>query len=177
MRSPTAAVLLTGLVVSVAACGGSSAPPTATNVPPATSGPETRWLRGLWAKDISTELEKVQVICQGPRVENRTNVWTCEAATPLVSYKVVFYGSAPAKIEYINAVVTQSGGAKDMIPLRVFGALANLHFEGADPVKARTWIQASLATGGTTEFGPAKYKLAGDQNRRTLDIKAKGSDW
>jgi len=44
-------------------------------------------------------------------------------------------------------------------------------------VKARQWLQASFAGGGSTVIGPAKYKLAGDAGRRTFDIKASGSDW
>jgi hypothetical protein len=139
---------------------------------------ETRWLRGLWANDIRDALKPAGLNCQGPRQESRTNVWTCQSATPLVDYTVRFYGSAPGKIEYINSVVTQSGPAKDALPLRVFGVLAGLHFEGADPVKARAWIQSAFSAGtGTNEIGPAKYKLAGDANRRVLDIKASGSDW
>jgi hypothetical protein len=174
-------LVLTVGILATAACGGSGSEGAATSAAPtakpAAPALETRWLRGLWDNDIRQALSTVGITCKGPTEQNRTNVWMCESGTPLVSYQVRFYGNAPGKIEYINAVVTQSGPAKDALPLRVFGVLAGLHFEGADQARAREWLQASIGGGGTTVIGPAKYKLAGDANRRTFDIKASGSDW
>jgi len=144
---------------------------------PAAPAVESRWLRGLWANDIREALGPVGLTCKGPVMENRTNVWTCVSGTPLVSYKVRFFGIAPGKIDYINAVVTQSGPAKDALPLRLFEALAGLRFEEADQAKARTWMRASIATGGATSIGPARYKLSGDANRRVLDLKSADSEW
>ena len=174
-------VCLAAGVFVVAACGGQGggAPATSASATakPAAPAMETRWLRGLWANDIKQELAAIGITCKGPMQENRTNVWMCEAGTPLTSYQLRFYGSAPGKIEYINAVVTQSGPAKDAPYLRLFGVLAGLHFDGADQAQARKWLEASMAGGGTTVIGPAKYKLTGDANRRTFDVKASGSEW
>lgn len=174
------AIVMTTVVLVSGACGGSGSGGSQTTMaadkgaaPPL----ETRWLRGLWANDIREALGTVGLKCKGPRLENRTNVWMCESGTPLVSYQLRFYGGAPGKIEYINAVVTQSGAAKDTVPLRLFGVMAGLHFDGADQVKARQWLQATIAAGGNTVIGPAKYKLAGDAGRRIFDIKASGSEW
>jgi len=164
--------------LAAGACGGSGGSQQAGQAgPPPTSAVETRWLRGLWANDIREALGPVGLTCKGPVMENRTNVWTCEAATPLVSYKVRFFGVAPGKIDYINAVVTQSGPAKDALPLRLFEVLAGLRFEEADQAKARDWMRASIATGGSTAIGPARYKLSGDANRRVLDLKSADSEW
>ncbi len=171
-------LFLAAIVMSASACGGGSAPAaSATAAKPAAPAFETRWLRGLWADDIKKELGSIGISCRGPMQENRTNVWMCEAGTPLVGYQVRFYGSSPGKIEYINAIVTQSGPAKDGPCLRLFGVMAGLHFDGADLPQARKWLDATLAAGGTTEIGPAKYKLAGDANRRVFDVKASGSEW
>ncbi len=170
-----ASVLLAG------ACGGSGGgsggSQEASRGGQAATAVEMRWLRGLWASDIREALAPIGMTCKGPVLENRTNVWTCESATPLVSYKVRFFGVAPGKIDYINSVVTQSGEAKDALPLRVFAVLAGLRFEGADPAKTREWLQASIASGGTTATGPARYKLSGDANRRVFDIKSADSEW
>ncbi|HEX7485493.1 MAG TPA: hypothetical protein VF332_05035 [Vicinamibacterales bacterium] len=181
MRRTWLAIMVTVVVLVAGACGdaGSGGLATSTSATQRSTAPaiETRWLRGLWATDIRDALATIGFTCKGPMQENRTNVWMCETRTPLVSYQVRFYGSAPGKIEYINAVVTQSGPAKDAVALRMFGVLAGLHFDGADPAKAREWLQASMADGGNTIIGPAKYKLAGDSGRRTFDIKAGGSEW
>jgi hypothetical protein len=176
-RSLPGLVLLGTLLA--AACGGSGTGSAAATPPAAKqdAAVETRWMRGLWANDIRGVVMPLGLTCKGPNTENRSSVWMCDSATPLVSYKMKFYGSAPGKIEYINAVVEQSGRAKDDLPLRFFGALAGLHFEGADQAKLRNWIKTMLPVGGTTEFGSVKYKLAGDANRRLFDMKASGSEW
>ncbi|HSK08109.1 MAG TPA: hypothetical protein VK911_00915 [Vicinamibacterales bacterium] len=163
--------------------GGQAAAPAGTEAAPsgteaaAPAVTEDRWLRGLWADDIRRALNVVSVTCTGPTLENRQSVWSCQSGTPLVSYRTLFYGDAPGKIEYITATVTQSDRPKDDLALRVFVALAGLHFEGADPKRARAWVRENIAKGGSTSFGSATFKLAGDARRRQLEIKARGSEW
>jgi hypothetical protein len=141
-------------------------------------GPETRWLRGLSATDVKSAVTSRALVCEGPAKEGASSVWTCAAATPLVGYRVRFYGSAPLKIEYIIATVTQSGSAKVEIVQPLFVSVAGLHFEGADAPKAREWVLKALdAGGGDTEFGPAKFRVSGDISKMVLEIKASGSDW
>ncbi len=171
------------LAVAVPGCGGSAdheaaAPPAASEAQkPAADVTEDRWLRGLWANDIRQALGSAGLTCTGPVLENKFSVWSCESGTPLVSYKTRFYGTAPGKIEYITATVSQTERPKDDLALRVFVALAGLHFEGSDPAKARAWVRQTVANGGATTFGPAKFKLQGDERRRQFDIKASGSEW
>jgi hypothetical protein len=164
------------LALGVAACGGSS---TSRAPDPGSTTPalETRWLRGLWATDIQKALPQQNVACQGPKKEGQASAWSCEWGTVLQHYKVVFYGSAPGKIEYLNASVTQSDQPKDARVLPLFTALAGLHFNGAEPAQARDWVEKNLANGGQTVYGPAKFKLSGDVTRRILEIKASGSEW
>ncbi len=174
-------VLVAVGALTIAACGGQGggtpAASASASVTPADRAVETRWLRGLWANDIKKDLAAVGLTCKEPVQEGQESVWKCEVGTPMVSYQVNFYGSAPGKIEYLHATVTQNGPAKDALCLRLFGVLTGLHFEGADRAQAQKWLEASIAGGGTTEIGPAKYKLAGDANRRTFDVKASGSEW
>ncbi len=175
-KIPTTVAVLA--LLTAAACGGSGGSQQSGQADrPSTPAAEMRWLRGLWANDIREALSPIGLTCKDPATENRTSVWTCEAGTPLVSYKVRFFGVAPGKIDYINAVVTQSGPAKDALPLRLFEALAGLRFEEADQAKAREWMRASIATGGAMAIGPARYKLSGDANRRVLDLKSADSEW
>jgi hypothetical protein len=178
MRSLRAA-MWAGLagVMLVVGCGGSGGSTNTKSLVSKEPAIENRWLRGLWANDIRDAVGKIGMTCKGPNIENKSSVWMCESGTPLVSYKLRFYGSAPGKIEYLNAVVEQSGPAKGELPLRLFGVLAGLHFDGADQAKLRTWLQSTIDAGGLTEFGPTKYKLAGDANRRVFDMKASGSEW
>ena len=71
--------------------------------------------------------------CQEPRREGQETAWECEWGTPLVAYKVRFYGLAPGKIEYINATVSQSNQPKDSLAPPLFVNLAGLHFDGGGP--------------------------------------------
>jgi hypothetical protein len=167
------------LLAAAAGCGGSGSSQPASQPAAQAAAPafETKWLRGLWANDIRDAVGQVGLTCKGPAQEGQSSVWTCESGTPLVSYRLRFYGSAPGKIEYLNAVVTQSGPAKDAIPLRLFGVMAGLHFDGANPAQAKAWLATTIEAGGNTVIGPAKYKLAGDPGRRVFDVKAGGSEW
>ncbi len=178
-RAPIAPIVV---LVLLAGCGGpstgSSKAAGAPAVEKASTPPlETRWLRGLWASDIQKALPQPNVACQGPKKEGQTNAWSCEWGTVLVHYKVLFYGSAPGKIEYVNASVVQADQPKDARVLPLFTALAGLRFNGAEPAQARGWLEQSLASGGQTAFGPAKFKVSGDVTKRVLEIKASGSDW
>ncbi len=159
-----------------AACGGAKEP--AAEAPPRPAGPETRWLRGLSATDVKTAAAARALACEGPAKEGSSSVWTCAAATPLVSYRLRVYGSAPLKLEYIIATVAQSGSPKPDYVQPLFVSLAGLHFEGSDAPKARAWVLKAIEVGGgDTTFGPAKFRVSGDPSKMTLEIKASGSDW
>ncbi len=166
------ALVLGGLL---AACGG---PAKETAAPAAKPAFETRWLRGISATEVKTIAQNRGLVCQGPTREGGTNVWTCEARTPLVSYRVQCYGSAPLKLEYITATITQAGGnAKSDFVSPLFVALAGLHYDGGDAQQARTWVSQAITSPGETTIGPGKFKVSGDLLKMTLDIKASGSDW
>jgi hypothetical protein len=93
-----------------------------------------------------------------------------------VTYHVEFYGSAPGRIEYLTATVEQAQ-PNDEHAATFLGAVAGIKYQGAEPVKAKEWVEKTMAAGGETMVGPASYKLRGEPRRRTLDIKAPGSEW
>ena len=168
-------IAATSLLMILTACGGG----TPEQAPPSPKPRfETRWLRGISATEVKTIAQNRGLVCQGPTREGGTNVWTCETRTPLVSYRVQCYGSAPLKLEYITATITQVGGnAKAEFVTPLFVALAGLHYDGGDAEQARTWVAQAIAAPGETTIGPGKFKVSGDLLKLTLDIKASGSDW
>jgi len=167
-------ILLLLLVGVQAACGG--APPKEA---PAAAKPrfETRWLRGISATEVKTAARTVGLACEGPKLEGGESAWTCESATPLVSYRVRFYGSAPLKLEYITATITQTGVAKPDFVRPLFVALAGLHYDGGDAPQARSWVLKAIESPGETTFGPGKFRVSGDLSKLTFDMKAIDSDW
>jgi hypothetical protein len=165
-------LLLSLCATALAAC---AAPPP--EKPAATSPFETRWLRGVSATELRTIAQERGLTCQGPAMEGGISAWTCATETPLVQYKVKFYGKAPLKIEFITATITQSGIAKADYVAPLFVALGGIHFEAGDAPKQRQWVMDAIGKPGDTTFGPAKFKVSGDLGRITLDIRASASDW
>jgi hypothetical protein len=164
------------LLVTLAACGGGAnqAPAPAAEKPRF----ETRWLRGISATEVKTIAQSRGLTCQGPTLQGGTNVWTCTARTPLVDYRVQFYGSAPLKLEYITATIAQVGTATPDLVTPLFVGLAGLHYDGGDAQQARIWVSKAIAAPpADTTIGPGKFKVSGDLQKMTLDIKASGSDW
>lgn len=159
-----------------AGCGGG---PAKDNAAPAAAKPrfETRWLRGISATEVKNAAQRIGLACEGPAREGGTNVWTCASATPLVGYRVRFYGSAPLKLEYITATITQAGIAKPDLVRPLFVALAGLHYDGGDAPQARSWVLKAIDAPGEAAFGPGKFRVSGDLSKMTLDIKASGADW
>lgn len=161
------------LALAMSACGGkdrSSAPLPATPAAP-------DHLVGLHASDLTQGLRERGLACQAPVLERDTRHWVCESSTPLVQYRAEFYAKAPGRIEYIRVVVSQAGAARLEVAAPLLALIANQRYEGADPAKARAWIEANVATPGRIDIGPANLKLSGDLSRLVLELKALGSDW
>ena len=104
-------------------------------------------------------------------------MWACAGGTPLVSYRVRFYGSATLKIEYVTATVDQAGSPKPDLAEPLFVHLSALLYQGEEPARARAWARGAIPGGGELEIAPAKFRIRGDASRLTLDIKASGSEW
>jgi hypothetical protein len=175
-------VLAVGCLLVALACGGSpggrAGAGQGTAAQPGGT-PETQaahWIPGLFASDVRDLVQRRGLSCQGPRQERKTNVWVCDGRTPLVTYHVELYGSAPGRIEYLTATVEQVQ-PNDEHAATFLGAVASIKYQGAEPVKAKEWVEKTMAAGGETMVGPASYKLRGEPRRRTLDIKAPGSEW
>jgi len=163
------------LAIVVAACGSgkdaaSSAANTATPAAP-------DHLVGLHASDLTKGFRERGLACKAPVLEKDTQHWVCESSTPLVQYRAEFYAKTPGRVEYIRVVVTQSGTAKLEVAAPLLAFVANQRYEGADPAKARAWVEQAVASPGQTVFGLAKFKVSGDLSRLVFEIKAAGSEW
>jgi hypothetical protein len=176
MRSYALRVLsVSALAVVLAACGrGKEAASSAADgaAPPAPSH-----LIGLHASDLTKGFRERGLACKEPVLERDVRHWVCESSTPLVQYRGEFYAKEPGRVEYIRVVVTQTGTAKLELAAPLLAFVANQRYEGADPAKARAWVEQAVASPGQTVFGLAKFKVSGDLSRLVFEIKAAGSDW
>jgi hypothetical protein len=177
MKAGFAKLCALSLILAFAACGGAPAVTGGEETKPAEAEREgVRWIPNLGASHVRDLAAARGLKCEGPKEERGTQVWTCDAATPLVAYHVEFYGS-PSRIEYIRAVVTQQGRPREDMARGFLGHLAGVRYEGAEPPRASEWVEENLESGGIEMFGPVRYRLSGTPARRILDITAPGSDW
>jgi hypothetical protein len=173
--APCRATLIALAMIMALACG-QTPPPAEVSKAPSTPEP-ARWLHSLHASDLTKVIALRGLKCEGPKTEREGLHWTCQAETPLISYRAEIWGHTPGRLEYIKALVTQSGPPDEQRTKSFLQTFANLRYDGSDPVKANAWLSETLPAGGQTTIGPAKLKLSGDASRRQFEIKAPGSDW
>jgi hypothetical protein len=161
------------LTVMTAACGGDKhAASTAS-----TTAAAPDHLVGLHASDLTKGFRERGLACKDAVLEKDFWHYVCESSTPLVQYRGEFYAKVPGRVEYIRVLVAQSGTAKLEVAAPLLAFLANQRFEGADPDKARAWVERAVSAPGQTEFGIAKFKISGDLTRLIFEVKAAGSEW
>jgi hypothetical protein len=161
------------LAVMTAACGGGeNAASTAS-----TTAAAPDHLVGLHASDLTKGFRERGLTCKDAVLEKDFWHYVCESSTPLVQYRGEFYAKVPGRVEYIRVLVAQSGTAKVEVAAPLLAFLANQRFEGADPDKARAWVEKAISAPGQTEFGIAKFKISGDLTRLIFEVKAAGSEW
>lgn len=162
-----------GLLVVLAACGGTKPASDAAPAAPA----EPTFLAGIHATDVSKVMRVRGLVCVDAVEEQGFKHWACEVRTPLLTYSVDYYGKAPGRLEYIRTVVSQSGAPKvDLITPVVFD-IAGLRITDVDRTAAKTWVDQHIQIGGQTRIGPAKFKISGDLTRLVFEVKAPGSEW
>ena len=159
-------------LVAVACGGGKGAESAAPAVPPAPDH-----LVGLHASDLTKGFRERGLSCKDAVLERDTWHYVCESSTPLVQYRGEFYAKVPGRVEYIRVLIAQSGAAKVELAAPLLAFLANQRYEGADPDKARAWVENAITAPGQTEFGIAKFKVSGDLTRLVFEVKAAGSEW
>ena len=169
LRGPCAAVCL---ALMMSACGGKGAESTASDSP---ARPDH--LTGLHASDLTKGFRERGLTCKDAVLEKDTWHYVCESSTPLVQYRGEFYAKVPGRVEYIRVLVAQAGTAKLEVAAPLIAFLANQQYEGAEPDKARAWVERAITAPGQTEFGLAKFKVSGDLTRLVFEVKAAGSEW
>jgi len=161
------------LAVMIAGCGGGKDAGASAAATPAAPG----HLVGLHASDLTKGFRERGLVCKDAVLEKDFWHYVCESSTPLVQYRGEFYAKVPGRVEYIRVLIAQSGAAKIEVAAPLLAFLANLRYEGADPDKARAWVEQAAAAPGQTVFGIAKFKVSGDLTRLVFEVKAAGSEW
>lgn len=159
--------------------------PTSTPVPtkppaptPTTEPKKVGLLPGLQPADVKVNLENRQFKCSSAEMsaDKTYYVWTCKRDSSAYQMTAIFYGRTLLTVDYINCAVVQFGQADDGIASPFLGFMATMPYDGAEPQRARTWVEQTLPTikqsGDVREatFGGVKHRLFGIPTARNLQI-------
>jgi hypothetical protein len=175
MMSHRARLLSASILAVVAAACGSGKDTSSSGTSTGPAAPDH--LVGLHASDLTKGFRERGLACKDAVLEKDTWHWLCESSTPLVQYRGEFYGKAPGRVEYIRVLIAQAGTAKLEVAAPLLAFVANQRYEGADPAKARAWVEQSVTAPGQTAIGLANLKVSGDLSRLVFELKATGSEW
>ena len=140
-------------------------PPTLT--PTAKPTPDTLAIPGLTNADIKLNLQDRDFACGGPDLAGAIATWTCSRISGLADLTVRYRGPDPTIVYSVDA---QTIGADDRLAADFLGFIATLPYAGADPERARSWVQDRIGTSASTTIGHARFTLGGPENARYLTI-------
>lgn len=127
---------------------------------------------GLVAVDVYGNFEKRGFDCTGPKRLKTTSQWLCKSADPggSAEYIVDIMGRTPVHIESIEGNAFIYDGRIDRAAA-FLGFLATLPFDGAQPARARSFVESNIAGGeATTTFGQVRFRLYGTKQAKFLEI-------
>lgn len=129
---------------------------------------------GITAADITLNLEKKGFECE-LWIGQVNPEWMCTLRLPgdVGEARVLVHGYSPTRILFIDATVMAW-----LVPIvdaatPILGYIATLPYEGAEPEKARAWVEQAIAAGGehTTVINGVRFRVHGTDYVRTLDIE------
>ena len=187
-RGPGLAIVLIGLIIlTCVACWGvasSRSPrgtigvvqsPTQVAPKPTDTYQISARLPGLTQGDLKVYFEARHFTCSNLEPGQRYYTRTCTRNTSRATYRVAFSSKATAffSIDCIDATVLQYGDPDDAVAADFLGAVAAFPYDGAEPGKARVWVEVELSSITSSEvrnatFGGVPYKLSGKPAARTL---------
>ncbi len=149
--------------------------------PVVTSHPASA-IPGLNAADIKLNLQSRGFKCTGPTAGKSMVTWDCTSsqAQGLVEFQVSFMGADPAQIRMVDAMAFQfSQQPSDQAIVPFLGYVATLPYDGADPPRARRWVEESIGKADAgkvleTTIGGARFRLYGPIRGRILEIAPAG---
>lgn len=130
-------------------------------------------LPGLQAADIKVSLEDRDFTCTQA---NKSTVadyyyWDCKLDTADYYVEVNIYGGSLLTVDHISAVAVNYAYADDLLAA-ILGFVATVPYDGAEPERARAWVETNFYNAETYEsvFGGVQYALYGPSRGRELTI-------
>jgi hypothetical protein len=102
--------------------------------------------------------------------------WNCQKSDSNSAILVSYYARTLQTVDLIDASITQYVKPDDSVSSSVFGFIATMPYDGAQPDKARDWVMKTLPTikigsdTRTTTIGGVKFELSGISSARSLHM-------
>lgn len=137
--------------------------------------PQKALLPGLTQGDLKVYFEARHFTCTDRRQEQQYSTRTCTRETDQAVCQVVLYSKYFFGVDSIDATVMQFGNPDDATAADFLGDVAAFPYDGAEPAKARAWVETELPTikpdeVRTATFGGVQYTLSGKPAARTLTM-------
>jgi hypothetical protein len=136
--------------------------------------PAPRNIPGLTPQDVYLNLENRGFECSepelmGPEDEVR---WTCQKQEAKGEYLVEISSKDANSVRLLKAKVVSNDPARaDALAGDFLGYVARVPYEGAQPEKAKGWVENNVGSKASAEFGGVSYTLGAKAGSRFLEIE------
>lgn len=152
---------------------------------------DSKYIPGLMSGDIKTHMKTWGIKFTGPQVGEDLVADYGVTIDPDTRVKLHcdIYEASPMQIEWVEFIVDGSLVAWSMdnadfdeITKAYLGYAATLPYDGANPAKAKAWIEANVKAAKkqgnvlSTVIGPVKFDLYGTEWMRVLEVKPKDAE-
>ena len=131
---------------------------------------------GLTPQDVYLSLENRGFTCSEPEVMGHENDvrWTCERQEAKGRYLVEINSKDANSVRLLKAWVIsprEPPARADALAQDFLGYLARVPYAGAQPEEAKAWVEQSVGSKASAEFGGVSYTLAAKAGRRFLKLE------
>ncbi len=136
--------------------------------------PASRNIPGLTPQDVYLSLENRGFTCSEPELMGLEDVvrWTCERQEAKGKYLVEINSKDANSVRLLKAwVISHEPARADALAQDFLGYVARVPYEGAQPEEAKAWVEQSVGSKASAEFGGVSYTLGGKAGRRSLELE------
>ncbi len=178
---PPATPTKSGIVISTFTAAPANSPSPSETLTPLASTPNSEvmgQLPGLSPVNVTVGLEGQKFTCTAVKNVGDYYERTCLRGLPSVNLiQIVISGRETSIVDFIEISVLQNENPENKTAHEVLGFIATMPYDGADPEKARAWVESTIPAvsgkpGGTQEavFGDVKYVLRGSVTALSLEM-------
>src|SRR5215212_8670026 len=136
--------------------------------------PEPSNIPGLTPQDVYLSLENRGFTCSEPELMQPEDEvrWTCERQGTKGRYLVEISSKDANSVRLLKAwVISHERARADALAGDFLGYVATVPYEGAQPEKAKAWVEQNVGSKASAEFGGVSYTLGGKADRRFLELE------